>query len=66
MSAKTKHDDGIDVTGGGATLLKSASFSQRRVLKATLLGICYSSSLGGTATLTGTAPNLVLMGQLEA
>jgi len=34
--------------------------------KALLLGIAYSSSLGGISTLTGTGPNLVLVGQLQA
>ncbi|KAG8464422.1 hypothetical protein KFE25_003485 [Diacronema lutheri] len=34
--------------------------------KSLLLGIAYSSSLGGISTLTGTGPNLVLVGQLSA
>mmetsp|Transcript_5000 Transcript_5000/g.7018 ORF Transcript_5000/g.7018 Transcript_5000/m.7018 type:complete len:344 (-) Transcript_5000:3-1034(-) len=32
---------------------------------AVLLGICYSASIGGTATITGTGPNLIFKSQLE-
>lgn len=37
----------------------------QRLCKATCLCICYGANLGGVATMTGTAPNLVMKGHAD-
>ncbi|MBN3321661.1 S13A3 protein, partial [Atractosteus spatula] len=49
-----------------ASEIRKESEYQKKVWKGFLISIPYAASIGGTATLTGTSPNLILVGQLKS
>ena len=59
-------EDRVEVTAvtteTAETRNKSTDKSYAKLTKCLMLGVAYSANIGGTATLTGTGPNIVLSG----
>ncbi|XP_019605286.1 Na(+)/dicarboxylate cotransporter 3 [Rhinolophus sinicus] len=62
--ASTEDKDGPEEVE--ASCSKKEEEYRRNIWKGFLISIPYSASIGGTATLTGTPPNLILLGQLKS
>ena len=65
-SLPLRRQDGAE-PGDGRTAeeVQEEAQYQMKIWKGFLICIPYAASIGGTATLTGTAPNLILIGQLK-
>ncbi|XP_031427834.1 solute carrier family 13 member 2 [Clupea harengus] len=62
---QSKRDEEIGIESALESRRKAREQKYLELSKGMSLSVCYSASIGGTATLTGTTPNLILKGQLD-
>ncbi|XP_068173517.1 solute carrier family 13 member 2-like [Antennarius striatus] len=57
------NDSSINIEAELRRLMREQKYT--KLMKGMSLSVCYAASIGGTATLTGTTPNVIMKGQID-